>query len=870
MAIPTYEIFIDWDNDGGLDVGNFELGTDDWVASTAGPPTVATDTAQAHMGTQSLKITWTGAASQFVSKTMTGLVSGRQYTLSAWVFVGSGDQAVRMDMGGTNGTASAVTNQWTKITVTHTATSSEHTIQIEPSATPTNGDIVYMDQVMVTGPGEDVSGRVLGGRAGIDLSYGRDTARSLAEFSPGEMGLTIDNTSQDYSPDNTGSPLFGYVVPGRNIIVRATYNSKSYTLFNGFVDDYRLLPERAERALEIVALDVLQKLNEATISTELYRSIQTGEAIERVLDAVNWPADKRSIDQGSTTIRWWWEEEADAFEALNKIVAAEGPPSITYVDAQGNFVFRSRHHRLLRAASTDSQATFTGGDGPIEFVAAGTAFSDTAAGTSYTLNKPAGVQAEDLMIAFVFSDAVATNTEPSGWREVRTITLDDGTDDCFLSILVKDVASSDPSSWAGSISVSSSRRYARVLAYRGAASADDQFVNENQATSTGTSATLTTATLVGGQPGNWRVAAFLAHENETNTGWGSYTPTQTTERFDAEVGGVDPVLALSVADSGGTVSPTSDKTMTATLSGTTGVDSSASWIGLIRPYEGEGLRFEEEGFEYDIGWKDIVNSISFTIEERDPTFRSVVFDSEEEVIIVPASSTKEIIVESDEPFYDASVPVEDTDYEVIDGEVTVTLDRTSGASCKINLTAGVNQAVVRGLRLRAIPVPVKQETIVKREDTSSISNHGIHSIEDDIDASWLNKNDAEAVAETILGLRAERLPLITFKISNSNDAKTTNILSRDLSDRIHIVENETFTDHDFFIERIEQNIEDVGYNHSALFGCERTQTQVDNVFTFGVAGQGFDQGRLGLIGADSADTIMILGTGTLDNNVLGT
>jgi hypothetical protein len=199
----------------------------------------------------------------------------------------------------------------------------------------------------------------------------------------------------------------------------------------------------------------------------------------------------------------------------------------------------------------------------------------------------------------------------------------------------------------------------------------------------------------------------------------------------------------------------------------------------------------------------------------------------------------------------------------------MSLSRTSGESAKIFITA-TTSAVVQGLNLRAVPVPVVREYVVTVEDQTSINNHGIHSLESDLELPWANKYDAEAVGKTIIGLRAERLPLIAFRISNVNPERMLQILERDLSDRIHVVENETFTDHDFYIERIEQSIEEVGWNHSSLFGCERAREPVANVFKFGSAGPGFDSGRLGLQGFDDPEKVMILGDGRLDQKVLGT
>lgn len=867
-TVPTYEIFVDWDNDGGLDFGNFEIGTDFWEGETS-VTIVETSSDEVHLGrNNSLKITWDGSAGQNVWKYKQKLTPGNKYLYSAWVHVEG--QAVRLTVDGIgSSSASTLTSDWEYLSVEFTATTETHVLQIEPTATPTNGDVTYMDQVMVTFEGEDITGRVLGLRSALQFQYGRDTNRSLSTIQPGETGITLDNSSRDYSPDNTDSSLYGMVRPGRQMIVRASFNGRTHTLFNGYLDEFTLVPTRSERAVEVGALDVLQRLNEASISTELFESLQTGQAIHKLLDAISWPTDKRDIDHGATTIRWWWENDSDAFEAMNKIVQSEGAPAISFVDSAGNFVFRDRHHRVIREPSRAVQATFVSGtNDKISYVGTGAPFSSTTSGTEFTLTKPDGVQGEDLYVATVCTEQDSTINAPSGWTVSRTLSINDGTDDLALFILIKDAESDDPDFWTGSVSVASTRRLARVVAYRGTAPAADQFIDEDGVTTASPTPATATPTLPAmvGVPGNWRLAVFASHDDAAGNSWGSYSLT-STERFDVQVGSSDPVLNVAYSDSGGTVAPTPSRSVTATYSGAN-LDTSAAWIGLLRPWSGSGLRFDVESFEYDIGWVDLVNSVSVTVEEREPTFEQFVFESEETYVLA-SGETREVAVDGSELFYKAVVPVEDTDYTLDTGNVTMSLSRDSGESTAIIIAAS-SASVVRGLRLRAIPVVAVREYVVKVEDSTSIANHGIHSLDSDLDVAWANRYDADSIAKALLGLRADRLPLITFRISNVNPERMVQILERDLSDRIHVVENETFTDHDFYIERIEQNIEEVGWNHSATFGCERAQPAVQDVFKFGTGGPGFDRGHFGVQGLDDPERVIILDQGRLDENVLGT
>src|SRR5690606_20333360 len=119
-------------------------------------------------------------------------------------------------------------------------------------------------------------------------------------------------------------------------------------------------PDRDNRSIDITALDLLSLLQGTKISTELYAAQRTGALIGVILDAVGW-SGPRDLDLGATFVPWWWAEETDAFQALQELLASEGPPSIAYVAPDGTFVFRDRHHRLLRSQSLEPQASFAAG-----------------------------------------------------------------------------------------------------------------------------------------------------------------------------------------------------------------------------------------------------------------------------------------------------------------------------------------------------------------------------------------------------------------------------------------------------------------------------------------------------------------------------
>jgi hypothetical protein len=482
-----------------------------------------------------------------------------------------------------------------------------------------NGDGDFGD------PNEDVSADV---QRPITLRYGRDQARASAPPAAGRAEFDLKNQAGKYSPENTSSPLFGNLLPGRRVRIQAEHDSTAYNLFQGFIDDFQVTPAIGLPRVSLTALDGLARFRGVRISTGVLEAVQTGAVIDRILDEIGWPTADRDLDRGVTTIRWWWEEDTDALEALERVLNSEGPPAMLTVSGDGKVVFRDRHHRLTRAASLTSQATFS------------------------------------------------------------------------------------------------------------------------------------------------------------------------------ESGGTEPVHA--------------------------------------RP------------LRYDIGWRDVVNRISIEVEERRPTGERVnVFETEQNYTI-PNGETVVIGARGNDPFIRALAPVAGTDFELVSGTVQVTLDRTSGASANITIRAVGGTAKITGMKLRAYALastPYKVEV----SDPASITSYGPRSSPHD--APWCGVHDALAVGEAVLAHRSVRLPVVQMRLQGSEDARILQQLSRDLSDRITIVEPSISLNHQFYIDLIEHTISGDGKLHETTFGCEMVPPKPAVPFTFGVSGRGFGQGAFDVRGLDNPSTM---------------
>jgi hypothetical protein len=260
------------------------------------------------------------------------------------------------------------------------------------------------------------------------------------------------------------------------------------------------------------------------------------------------------------------------------------------------------------------------------------------------------------------------------------------------------------------------------------------------------------------------------------------------------------------------------------------------------------------GFSYDEGWGHIINTGTATVDVRTPQELQPVFTSED-TISLTAGESRLITVSATDPFFNAVPPVAGVDYVLTSGTVNTALTRTSGGSTTIIVTA-TTAAVVTGLQLRAQPVTVAYTVQVSAEDTASTADFGPRSFPGDL--PWCNPYDADAVLTTTVAQRAQPLPIISarFMIGNS-PIKVASILSRDLSDRVTVIEPETALNGDFYVENIAHQLTGT-YDHEVTLGLEAVPQEITTVvFQLDTAGHGADNGKLD-VGVGNSATILLL------------
>lgn len=666
-GLPTYQFAIDWDGLPGPLNSNPDF-EDDGGWTAFGGATFARSQVRAHRGMWSGLLTTGAAAGPRIESDKTPVTSGRLYRASGWVWAesafpaGVGFSVNWYDAGG--GYLSTSSNffvppvgawQYADGFFPAPAGAAQAGILLDTGGTPGAGLNIWGDEVrlddwsaledpaLVVGEGEDVTGDII---SDVSVTYGRDQERQLAPAAVGSSSFTLNNVSRKYSPENADSPLYGDLDPARTMRAQVTWSGQVYPLFRGRIEDYSVKADFSDRTVDLSFLDGMNDLSGNNLSTGVYASMRTGALVNAVLDEAGWTGG-RDIDPGATIVKYWWADDTDALTAIQDLVKSEGPPAVAYVAPDGTFVFRDRHHRMLRQDSRTAQAVFHAG-------------------------------------------ALGECTEE-------------------------------------------------------------------------------------------------------------------------------------------------------------GVPTGA--LSLAKP------------FTYAHGWKDIVNSVTFSVPDRAPTPDLQQVWEDTTTYTLTLGQSLDLTVSSSDPFVNAVAPVAGTDIvHTGAGVVGVLLSRTSGASAKLTLQAIGGSVTISSVQVRAQLLTVQQTHRVSLTDAGSITRHGERTYPND--APWAGPEDARAIANMVLLHYATRRPTVQIRVVSSDPAHFAQVLTRTVSDRIHITNDEMRLDDDFFVERVTHTVQRIGRTgappvHAVVLGCEKDLDAAANPFTFDVRGSGFDQGVFDPLTADDASQVFI-------------
>lgn len=145
---------------------------------------------------------------------------------------------------------------------------------------------------------------------------------------PGRMVITLVNPSKRYDPNNTSSPLYPNVIPGKlaRLGVRKISSSTYTWRFSGTVEDVRVsrTPDGQEIA-EITIVDGWKWLQDRTIYLAAQRDLPSSSNILEVLFRAVWPdLWGSSLSDDANDLPYFWSAGRDARTLLHDMAETQG------------------------------------------------------------------------------------------------------------------------------------------------------------------------------------------------------------------------------------------------------------------------------------------------------------------------------------------------------------------------------------------------------------------------------------------------------------------------------------------------------------------------------------------------------------------
>lgn len=237
---------------------------------------------------------------------------------------------------------------------------------------------------------------------------------------------------------------------------------------------------------------------------------------------------------------------------------------------------------------------------------------------------------------------------------------------------------------------------------------------------------------------------------------------------------------------------------------------------------------------YEPGYKYIINDCTIEVQQRAVQATQEVWAYNGSIVLA-ANETVVIFAKTSNPVSSITTPVVTTDYTTTFALAAVSVTEIGGTTIALTLTASASGATVgppaggTGIRIRATPV-----TLVGTIDaeptldvTASQAEFGVRSLPSSL-SIWRTMSPAVAsgLADAYLLQYRDPRPILKITLQNRTGAILQQMLTREISDRIHVVDQNGLSGVDMDVQI--RNIKFV-YRGEWLqrveFGCEKIVEQ---------------------------------------------
>lgn len=190
----------------------------------------------------------------------------------------------------------------------------------------------------------------------------RDAFQHMSDEAEAE--IVLDNTSGIFNPENTSSPLYGVLLPGRKVAIRSVLNAVETVMYVGEIESIYSewqpasgsLAGRYQTTLALVGFK--QLMQDTKILPPLWTTIYASQGVNDIMDWLSIPV--ATMQQGISILpRYGDMRETPAWTIVTELVESER--GRFFQNREGKAVFWNRHHLITQYTST-ATVSYTSGN----------------------------------------------------------------------------------------------------------------------------------------------------------------------------------------------------------------------------------------------------------------------------------------------------------------------------------------------------------------------------------------------------------------------------------------------------------------------------------------------------------------------------
>jgi len=166
----------------------------------------------------------------------------------------------------------------------------------------------------------------------------RGKSRDLDRYQAGQATVSFQNDERVFDPTYAAGQYFGQIEPRRQI--RITVDD--VVQFEGTIDDWNINYDQGGNSVSVAqAFDGFANLANITLTSFSPSEELSGARVNAALDNIDWPEEKRAVDDGNATLEAQTDQSVEILGYLQTI--ADSEPGEVFIDKNGNVKFVERN-----------------------------------------------------------------------------------------------------------------------------------------------------------------------------------------------------------------------------------------------------------------------------------------------------------------------------------------------------------------------------------------------------------------------------------------------------------------------------------------------------------------------------------------------